>query len=74
MTAMLLMTRPFRVAGAAQPYQVLLDREEIGVVRISSKAEVPIAPGEHTPPVTGKEWRDGCTAERGGACPLNASR
>jgi hypothetical protein len=48
MTATLLMTRPFRVADAARPYQVLLDGEEVGVVRNKSSAEVPITPGEHT--------------------------
>lgn len=48
MTATLLLTRPLRVADAAQPYHVLLDGETVGVVRNNSSAEVPITDGEHT--------------------------
>lgn len=66
MTAMLLMTRPFQFADAAQPCQVLLDGDEIGVVCNSSSAEVPIAPGQHTLQMYG--------GARRAAWQLNASR
>jgi hypothetical protein len=46
--AALLLTRPFRVSDAAQPYHVLLDGERVGTVRNHSSTEVPVEAGEHT--------------------------
>jgi hypothetical protein len=48
MGATLLLTRPYRLADAARPYQIVLDDEPGGQIRMNSSAEMPIAAGTHT--------------------------
>ncbi len=48
MSATLRLTRPFRVADAGRPYQIVLDGEAAGEIRNKSTAEIPVAAGEHT--------------------------
>ena len=48
MNATLRLTRPFRVADAGRPYQIVLDGETAGEIRNHSRTEMPIAAGEHT--------------------------
>jgi hypothetical protein len=48
MSAMLQVIRPFRLADAARPYQIVLDGEATREIRNNASAEMPIAAGTHT--------------------------
>jgi hypothetical protein len=48
MSATLLLTRPFGLADAARPFQVVLDGEPVGEIRNNSRTEIPVVAGEHT--------------------------
>jgi hypothetical protein len=48
MDTTLQLTRPFRVADLARPYQIVLDGEAGGRIGTLARAELPIAAGSHT--------------------------
>jgi hypothetical protein len=48
MSAMLQVIRPFRLADAARPYQVVVDGEPASEVGNNASTEIPVAAGTHT--------------------------
>lgn len=47
MSTTLQLTRSFRVADRARPYQIVLDGEVVGRLRTSASAVLPLAVGSH---------------------------